>query len=624
MDNIRRDKEYKSLPPLESITRARTILNQCDLFTLEKHYRFPATGVACCRVWLGDEEIEDLQVGTNGKGMNARFALASAYGELLERLQNGALFPMRQRRFALPGAVEEPLQAFQQKLKQQGANLLFQFAPDECWLTPEETAAACGDIIAEMFGIRETDVPELLARSIEGDKTPCIPFYSVAEKSTRLLPMELLWSTCGTNGMCAGNTPREALIQGISEILERYAIRLLYEENTPPPVIPPSVFMGTEILSRLEAMRNAGMRYEIRDCSMGRDLPVIGLRLIRQDGTHAFHLGADPSPITALERCLTELYQGRAEDNERRYHPSGIGSKPDYREDHARRASYYGHFTESVSSGFGAWPDCVSAQGEPFEGFTHPVSWSDEDDFDYLIRLVNGMGRRLFVRDSSYLGFPAYIAYIPGMSEIDFLFDAPRFRDFFAWTALAREHKTLLNLPYADDEALKRLASALKQAEDNCLTDEFQPEKWFLSHQESSIFANDRHAFSAVLYACAGMFADAALQMEAYLASDASQIAPRRLCMAMRDGWKLLALGKTKEEAIDALSVDYDRRLAENAMSWRFREEEWPACFACERCGVRTDCRFASISRRQRRAQEKMAENVASQIALASLFEKPL
>ena len=72
-------------------------------------------------------------------------------------------------------------------------------------------------------------------------------------------------------------------MQGLSEIAERHAICLLYLENTPPPVIPESVFAGTEVLKRLEAVRKNGLDFEIRDCSMGRGLPVIGLRLMRQD-----------------------------------------------------------------------------------------------------------------------------------------------------------------------------------------------------------------------------------------------------------------------------------------------------------------------------------------------------
>jgi len=623
MSDVRREKAIKALPPFETVNRARKILEACDLFVLEQHFRYPSTGVACCRVWLGDEDVAALNVGTNGKGMNARYALASAYGELLERVQNGALFPMRQPRFALTGEGAAAPEPFRRALAERGADLLYQYAPDERWLTAGELASECPDVVSEMFGVEPAQVPALLAGVIGDGRTPCAPFWSVSERKARLLPVELIWMACGTNGMCAGNEPREAIIQGVCEVLERYAIRLLYEENTPPSIVPPSVFEGTEILARLEAMREAGMRYEIRDCSMGRGLPVMGLRLMRRDGTEAFHLGADPSPITALERCLTELFQGSPEDNERRYHPRGIGKRPGPEEGRARRAAYYGHFTESVASGFGAWPNCVSERGAAFSGFSHPVSKSDSDDLDYLLALVNGLGFRLFVRDNSALGFPAYLVYIPGMSEIDFLFDAPRLDDLHAWSRLMREQQALLNLPGADSAALARLATALKHAEECCLTSEFQPGKWFLSNEGLPPFARDRRALAAVLYGCAGLYADAAARMDEYLAADASKDAPQRLCMAMRDGWRLRAQGETPDDALAKLSEEYGAALAERALNWRFREDEWPTCFDCQKCGTRKACRFEALCRRQRRAQERMMANIVDQRALSALFEAP-
>jgi ribosomal protein S12 methylthiotransferase accessory factor len=498
---------------------------------------------------------------------------------------------------------------------------IYQFSPDERWLTAGEVASECGDIVAEMFGIPEADALELIESTMEGERTPCAPFYAAREKKARLMPMALLWSTCGTNGMCAGNAPREALIQGISEILERYAIRLLYEENTPPPVVPPSAFQGTEILARLEAMRQAGLGYEIRDCSMGRGLPVMGLRLIRQDGTQAFHLGADPSPITALERCLTKLYQGSPEDNDRRYHKSGIGKAP-ARTPPTRSAPRIPPLHGIRIQRLWQWPDCVFEPGAPFPGFTHPVSRSDEDDLDYLLRLVCDLGRRLFIRDNSYLGFPAYTVYIPGMSEIDFLFDAPHFRDLRAWTRFAREHETLLNLPGADEAALKRLALALKDAEESCLTDEFQPGKWFLSSDAPPTLARDRNVFAALLYGCAGLFADAAARMDEFLSSDALPDAPRRLLTALRDGWRLRAEGEPPETVQKKLTETFGAALAERAVMWRFRADEWPTCFDCAGCGANKLCRFEALCRRQQRVQARIASHVIDQTALAAIFDK--
>ena len=516
MDNIAREKAYKALPPLQTVLNARKALADCDIFLFEQYYVFPVPGVLCCRIWLGDEEIEPLNIGVNGKGMNARYAQASAYGEMMERLQNGALFPMRQRRYAL-----------------EKGKLLYHYAPDERYLSSREAAVECGDVVEAMFHLPAGGAEAFLARTSETERIPCVPFYSVMERRSRLLPAELIWRVAGTNGMCAGNTPREAILQGLSEIAERYAICLLYMENTPPPVIPESVFAGTEALKRREAVRKNGLDFEIRDCSMGRGLPVIGLRLMRRDSSFAFHLGADPSPVTALERCLTEMFQGNPTDIDRRYHKTTLGSRPAWTATQSEKAEYWGHFIQSIASGFGAWPECIGQAGAEFAGFRHARSLSDESDLDDMARALADMGAQLFIRDNSYLGFPAYHVFIPGMSEVDCMFDAPGYSELLAWTDFAREHSTLLNLAGADSAARNRLADAVSRLEHTLLTDPLEPGKWFFSSYSLPQSAQNRFLFEAIVYASAGRWSDAAGALNGYLLDAGSENAPRRLLRAV-------------------------------------------------------------------------------------------
>ena len=82
----------KAVPPEETIRRIRGILSDCDLFVVET--TFPAqNGTYSCRLELGDPPLFGWGFGVNGKGMSPRYALASAYGELMERLSSGALMP---------------------------------------------------------------------------------------------------------------------------------------------------------------------------------------------------------------------------------------------------------------------------------------------------------------------------------------------------------------------------------------------------------------------------------------------------------------------------------------------------------------------------------------------------
>ena len=235
---------------------------------------------------------------------------------------------------------------------------------------------------------------------------------------------------CGTNGMCAGNTPEEALIQGISEVFERYVIRSIFRENITPPTVPVEYFQNTTILDRIRRLGEVGITAVVKDCSLGLGLPVIGLLLTNQENNkYTFHVGADPSPITALERCLTEIYQGNPRDVEARFHPrrgKSLSSEESDPADKASELDWQAAYYDTTSGGLGKWPESIFGDKAtyPFTGFSHPVSTSDTADLAYLLAKIKDLERNLFIRDVSFLGFPAYQVFVPGMSETDFIFDA--------------------------------------------------------------------------------------------------------------------------------------------------------------------------------------------------------
>lgn len=90
MEKLKRLKPYKATLPTRTVHCIRQILFENDLFMIEvSQKRESVTGVCSCRIILGDEELRDLNIGSNGKGMDAKYALASAYAEFMERLQCG-------------------------------------------------------------------------------------------------------------------------------------------------------------------------------------------------------------------------------------------------------------------------------------------------------------------------------------------------------------------------------------------------------------------------------------------------------------------------------------------------------------------------------------------------------
>lgn len=384
MQKLERLKPYKCADPMETVHRIRQILHDNDIFVIETWQgKDTVTGTCSCRIILGDEGIRELNIGTNGKGMNARYALASAYAEFMERLQNSALiWAVEGVPSTLPGAVS---------------------------VTKDEYKSLTKDLIELAYG--KSDRSKRVAEQCVNSETSSmvIPFKEYQTGETVLFPVSLFNRMTGSNGMAAGNTVLEATIQGLSEIFERTVIHDLFHKKLTPPVIDEVVYENTEVLNRLKKLSERGINYKILDCSLGKGFPVIGLLLEKEQKYHV-HFGADPSPITALERCLTEVFQGRTTENIPLYSP--------LQETEDRKVLFENHKKE-ISDGTGFVPVWI-IEGEPswkFEGFAHPVTISDEDDMDYYMEILSNIGKKLYIRENGFLGFPTVRLYVPGITE---------------------------------------------------------------------------------------------------------------------------------------------------------------------------------------------------------------
>src|SRR5690349_12678031 len=94
-------RKYKDELPLNTINRIRNILNGLGILTVEKSWAHSADGFYSVTVLIAGTTFS-----TNGKGTTYEYALASAYGELMERLQNQA--PFRLNTDVSQEAIEYP------------------------------------------------------------------------------------------------------------------------------------------------------------------------------------------------------------------------------------------------------------------------------------------------------------------------------------------------------------------------------------------------------------------------------------------------------------------------------------------------------------------------------------
>jgi len=161
--------------------------------------------------------------GTNGKGRTYEYALASGYGEFMERFQNRILLE--------PSFIHQIHQILHQEnsslcsaLRGIGIRSEFIFDPHERF---EKTAIAIKEIKDNdvlLFSNKPEDnkkIENLVLQNLSNADSIMIPFYSVTDDKEIFLPVELCYCASGSNGMCAGNSYQEAFLQGICEIFAK-------------------------------------------------------------------------------------------------------------------------------------------------------------------------------------------------------------------------------------------------------------------------------------------------------------------------------------------------------------------------------------------------------------------
>ncbi len=412
---------YKDAAPLQTIEQIKQILSTLGIETRETLYNKDNLCYSC-RIAIDSHGLESLDIGTNGKGMSPEYALASGYAELMERLQNKFL-------------VNE---AMRHAVKISSENVFdFRFFPDETVI--ESSLRGFFRKIQYLFPNYDCSDEERFCELVIGpcnrawesmgsdhEKSPqieylCVPFarFSRNDKYNGLEEVPIILARANSStGLCAGNTPHEAILQGINEIFERYVLQRVYLDYITPPSYPNGYFQGSKIGEKLECLAKEGYVYDIKDMSLGRGFPVVGLILTNtNNGTTMFRLGADLSPEIALERCLTEIYQGRTEDDNR-FLEYPIHKAINIEGDIQLRNNEY---KRSLKDGTGHLPKSIFG-GTPTYSFHGPVLHSSGDskqDFKQVLRFLHEHDYTLFVRDNSFLGFCAYQIIIPGLSDQD-------------------------------------------------------------------------------------------------------------------------------------------------------------------------------------------------------------
>jgi ribosomal protein S12 methylthiotransferase accessory factor len=440
--NLIKDSKYKDEYPLSTITKIRGILNDLGILTVESMWTHSANDFFSVTI-----NVANTTLSTNGKGTTYEYALASAYGELMERLQN-------QAPFNLSTTVSQ--EAIEYKN--------FFYAPDEKQLSDTDILNSQEEWINKKLAKLSTDIEKITFlnkwKQMSYEKIPCdfiaVPFYNINSRISSYIPIKMLSKMYMSNGMCAGNTPEEALVQGISEILERYVNMKVITNKLTPPTIPREFIKKHKRVDNLIFQIESSGNFEIilKDCSLGQEFPVIGVIFINKDTQSYFvKFGAHPIFELAVERTLTELLQGQDINQmkgtwEFSYKSYISGS--------------HSNLINILVNGCGEYPVEFFGTRESFE-FKEPVNtiqMNNKDMLTYLVNLLKKSGHDVYVRNVSFLGFPSFHVIVPGLSEIEEVDDICQIEDYVQFIKIK---KMIRNLHMLTNNELIELADLIEQ-----------------------------------------------------------------------------------------------------------------------------------------------------------------
>ena len=302
--------KYKDRDPIETVK----IIN--DFFTSLGYYikidpqMETSVDTFWCHLDLFDSNNRII-IGTNGKGTTLEYCLASGHAELYERYCAN----FHKRFYQL---IDEYKQNY---------NLNhFYLEKDEKLLNFNEIKNT-NLVLQEFFKIfnDENDLFLKFQSNFYGNienKIPAVAFYNLDNLNDKLyLNPHIINKIIGSDGLAAGNTLEEAIVQGLSEIYEHYVTDQLYYNNSKNIVYYQlninKLFFTLPIYLQniITNIQNEGYQLYIYDLSYNYNLPVIMAVVINQNHQWYVNLGASPVFHIALERTLTEIYQGRMNFN---------------------------------------------------------------------------------------------------------------------------------------------------------------------------------------------------------------------------------------------------------------------------------------------------------------------
>lgn len=295
------NKKYKDRDPITTINIIKTFFNHnnFNVQIAELQQNNSTTWSSHLKLYFKNLLI----LSANGKGINEDFCLASGYSELYERFCN--------KIFTLSNYVGN-----KQIMDLSYANNNFYFSPNEKEIKFEDSFQS---IMGQYFLSHMQNNPNQLKNFfslIFNNKFIGVPYINPVSKDTIYLDPRFITILNNSSGMAAGNSFYEAFNQGMSELYEHIVNGQHYfDVESQYYAIDLSIITNPYLKDIIANIQKDNDLYII-DLSYNFNVPVL-MSLIVNKLTHAITINFGSFPVIdiAIERVLTELYQGISSQN---------------------------------------------------------------------------------------------------------------------------------------------------------------------------------------------------------------------------------------------------------------------------------------------------------------------
>lgn len=394
------EKHFKERTPNETISILRKILKENGIVLQELWAERSAVDTYSLRL-----VIEGTNIGTNGKGITKELATASAYAEFFERFQNRALADFKfQKKHDFYVSKDETIKS-SKELICENSKFIRQYM-DMLGLGNES-------VQNRMEWLETREIRDRLEYNLNKEYVT-LPYLNLNDNDIEYLPYSICKMLYSSNGMCAGNSVEEAIVQGISEIIERYVQkRIILEAPTLPDIPEKYLQKFPYIYERFIKMRKIkGYDFYFKDCSFGGKYPVAALVIIKKGtGSYGIKLGCHPNYGIAMERAITESTQGQdIIDFCNRSHL-------DFNNQNVKNEK---NIINSFKAGRAQYPYQIMGKKPSYEFVEMPnmESISNKKMVQLYVKKITSAGYTIYLRDESKVGFASLQVIIPGISEV--------------------------------------------------------------------------------------------------------------------------------------------------------------------------------------------------------------